>query len=164
MRGHPTPLGAVVRGLVAGAVGTGLMSLHQKLQSSGSGGGSDKGDPWGSAPTPALVARKLAKGIFDRDLPAERIGELAEAMHWAYGLTWGAVYGLVAGTTRPSPLKAGPALAAAVWGASYAQLVPMGLYEPPWTYPPRTVASDLGYHLTYGLGVALGYAAVDPAA
>ena len=161
MSSRPTPLGAVARGLLAGALGTGLMSLHQKLMSSGSGASDGEDDPWESAPTPALVARKLAKGVFDRDLPAERIGAIAEAVHWAYGLSWGAAYGLVAGTAKPSPLKAGPALAVSVWGASYAQLVPMGLYEPPWTYPPKTLATDLGYHLTYGLGAALGFAAVD---
>ena len=37
----------------------------------------------------------------------------------------------------------------------------MGLYEPPCTYPPKLLANDLGYRLTYGLGVALAYAATD---
>jgi hypothetical protein len=48
-----------------------------------------------------------------------------------------------------------------VWAASYAELVPPGLSEPPWKYPLGTLANDLGYHLSYGTGVAAGYALVD---
>jgi hypothetical protein len=48
-----------------------------------------------------------------------------------------------------------------VWGLSYAQLVPMGLYEPPWKYPARELAKDVSYHLVYGLGVAGSYEVLD---
>jgi hypothetical protein len=37
----------------------------------------------------------------------------------------------------------------------------MGLYRPPWAYSPAKLANDVGYHLTYGLGVASAYAALD---
>lgn len=36
----------------------------------------------------------------------------------------------------------------------------MGIYEPPWKYPARTLANDLGYHLSYGAGVALAHSAI----
>jgi hypothetical protein len=45
---------------------------------------------------------------------------------------------------------------------SYAQLVPMGLYAPPWTYPPRELALDLSYHVVYGIGAGAGFALVAP--
>ena len=44
-----------------------------------------------------------------------------------------------------------------MWGVSYATLVPLGIYEPPWKYPPKELAIDLSYHLVYGLGVAAAY-------
>ena len=164
-----SPLGAIARGLVAGALGTGAMTLHQTLvselrssrSSDGSSSKSKQGESWESAPAPAVVAKRILEGVFRRNVPAQRIGLLTNAMHWAYGTGWGAVYGLVEGTVRASPLAAGPLFGGVVWAASYAQLVPMGLYEPPWTYPVKTLANDLGYHVTYGLGVALGYAALD---
>jgi len=40
---------------------------------------------------------------------------------------------------------------------SYVQLVPMGLYDPPWKTPPQELALDLSYHLAYGVGVAGAY-------
>lgn len=163
-RQRPTPLGAVLRGLVAGAAGTAVMTAHQELQArlagpSESGGGD--GDPWESAPAPAKVAKRILEGVFGREVGADRIPLLTNAMHWFHGITWGAVYGIAAGSTQARPTVAGPAFGAAVWASSYAELVPMGIYELPWKYPPKTLASDLGFHLTYGTGTALAYAALD---
>jgi hypothetical protein len=62
---------------------------------------------------------------------------------------------------RANPLLSGVLFGASVWGLSYAQLVPMGVYEPPWEYPATTVAKDLSYHLVYGLGVAAAYKGLD---
>jgi hypothetical protein len=50
---------------------------------------------------------------------------------------------------------------AGVWVMSYVQLVPMGLYQPPWEHPPRHLAMDLSYHLAYGGGLGADYAALD---
>jgi len=44
---------------------------------------------------------------------------------------------------------------------SYVQLVPMGLYEPPWKYSPKDIATEIGYHLAYGLGVASTFRFLD---
>jgi hypothetical protein len=43
---------------------------------------------------------------------------------------------------------------------SYLELVPMGIYEPPWRYPIGTVALDASYHLVYGSAVGAAYAAL----
>lgn len=98
---RPTPLGAIGRGLFAGAVGTAAMTAWQalasKLREAGgsptgsAGSGEGQEDPWEDASAPAKVAKR----------------------------------------------------GACVWASSYAQLVPMGLYEPPWKYPPQTLALDL---------------------
>jgi hypothetical protein len=40
---------------------------------------------------------------------------------------------------------------------SYAQLVPMGIYKPPWKYPVRDLGLDLSYHLVYGIAAAVAY-------
>lgn len=79
-------------------------------------------------------------------------------MHWGYGTSWGAVYGLIASSARDAPtLGAGAAFGTVVWVMSYVQLVPMGLYAPPWKTPPKELALDLSYHLVYGAGVASAY-------
>ena len=43
---------------------------------------------------------------------------------------------------------------------SYVQL---GLYEPPWKYPPTQLALDLSYHLVYGVGTQVGDALISRA-
>lgn len=173
MAARMTPLGALTRGLVAGAVGTGAMTVHQELRrrmrqsrshEGSSNGGGEQRDPWESAPAPAVVARRVIEGIFGREVGPEKIGLLSNVMHWAYGIGWGGVYGLVEGTADAGPIASGAAFGTGVWAASYAELVPMGLYEPPWEYPPETLANDLGYHLTYGVGTGLAFAAVRPSA
>lgn len=161
-----TPLGALGRGVLAGIAGTAAMTAWQelaaRLQGSGSSGSDGAPeDPWEQAPAPARVARKVAAGVFDVELPAERIGLVTNVMHWGYGTGWGGVYGLLAGSARRGRgLRRGLAFGTAVWAASYAQLVPMGIYAPPWTYGAGELAMDLSYHLAYGAGVGAAYAVV----
>ena len=45
---------------------------------------------------------------------------------------------------------------------SYAQLVPMGIYEPPWKYPAKELALDLSYHIVYGITAAIAYEKLSP--
>ena len=112
---------------------------------------------WSDAPAPAEVGRRLIEGLFDVKLGPRWVKPLNQAVHWAYGTAQGSVYGLVQGTIRANPLIHGLAFGTGVWALSYAQLVPMGLYEPPWEYDARTLATDLSFHLVYGAGVAVGY-------
>lgn len=164
-----TPLGAIGRGLLAGAMGTTLMTgwqmLSAKLRSSGEDAGGAQPnatqDPWERASAPAKVARRVSEGVFKQEVSTDLIPLLTNAMHWGYGTGWGAVYGLVAGSIGSSRLRGGLLFGSAVWAMSYVQLVPMGLYEPPWKYPPEDLALDLSYHLAYGAGVSAGYRFLD---
>jgi hypothetical protein len=81
-------------------------------------------------------------------------------MHWGYGIWWGIVYGIAAGRRGSGALAGGATLGGALWGASYAELVPLGI-GPPWKSPPQELALDLSYHLVYGAAVAGVYAALD---
>lgn len=167
MASNVTPLSALGRGILAGAAGTAAMTAWQevsaKLKSSDDNQQSTddqepKQDPWEHAPAPAKVGRRIAEGVFKREPSPELIPVFTHGMHWAYGTGWGAAFGLVAGSARAThALRRGLTFGAGVWAASYAQLVPMGLYEPPWKYPPRELALDLSYHLVYGAGVGVSY-------
>lgn len=160
-----TPLGALGRGLLAGVLGTGAMTgwqmLSAKLQSSGKEApeapSEPPQDPWEQASAPAKVAKRIGEGVFKRDVSADLIPLLTNVTHWGYGTGWGAVYGLVAGTFGTSRVRDGLLFGTAVWTMSYVQLVPIGLYDPPWAYPPKELAMDLSYHLVYGAGLAEGY-------
>lgn len=169
---HPSPLRALVLGALAGVIGTAVMTAHQEIAArlqrsddnandSESQGQQRQQDPWESAPAPAKVGKKILEGVFDREVSPDKIGLLTNVVHWLTGVSWGAVYGLVGGTFHPSPAVAGPVFGAGVWAASYVELVPMGIYEPPWKYSAGTLANDIGYHLTYGTGVASAYALLE---
>ena len=165
MSSRPTPLGAIARGLAAGVIGTAAMTATQELAARLRSPGETEGtvptvspdDPWEQASAPAKVARRILEGVFERTVPPERIGLLTNVMHWAYGTGWGGVYGVVAGTFPGHSLRRGLLFGTGVWTMSYVQLVPMGIYELPWTYPAQDIALELGYHLAYGVGVDTGH-------
>lgn len=172
---RPSPLGAVLRGVLAGVAGTAVMTLYQELaqrlqeeesggddSESGDGGSGDgKQDPWESAPVPAQFAKRVLEGVFHQPVSADRIDLLTNVVHWTFGTAWGGAFGLIQGTARRNPLANGLLFGVGVWGMSYVQLVPMGLYKPPWEYPAKTVALDVSYHVVYGVGVGAAYAAID---
>jgi hypothetical protein len=165
----PTPAGAIARGLLAGVGGTAVMTVWQeaaaKLRSSGDEGGG-RAEPqtdeerWAQAPAPAQLGKRIVEGVLQRPIPASKIGLMSNVMHWGYGTGWGAVYGIVQGTRprRGRAVSSGLAFGAFVWAMSYVQLVPLGLYEPPWKYDATTLALDLSYHLAYGAGLGATYA------
>lgn len=165
MRARPTPLAAVFRGVTAGVAGTGVMTAAQEMSSrlmssgdgSGGGDGQEPQNPWEHASAPALVAKRIAEGVFQKNVSADLIPFLTNAMHWGYGSTWGGVYGLLHARRPEQPLRHGLAFGAAVWAMSYVQLVPMGLYQPPWKYEAPDIALEVGYHLAYGAGVAIAH-------
>ena len=113
-------------------------------------------DPWEHAPAPAKVAKRIAEGVFKRSISPDLIPLLSNVMHWGTGIGWGGIYGLAA-NGRSSRPRDGALFGTLVWIMSYVQLVPMGIYEPPWDYPAKVLALDLSYHLVYGTGVAAGY-------
>lgn len=160
MARHRTPAAAIALGLAAGVLGTGAMTAWQelsaRLQSSGDDddGGSEASSPWDEAPVPAQLARRVIEGVFQREVSPDRIPLLTNVMHWGYGTAWGAVFGIVAESVRVPVLRGGAAFGVSVWASSYAELVPTGLYAPPWTYGAKSVALDVSYHLAYGLGTA----------
>ncbi len=135
------------------------MTAAQQLQQRD--GGDAKEPSWKNAPAPAQVARKVLRlGGFDP--PPTWIPFLTNALHWGYGTAWGALYTLARGNRASGTIREGLAFGVAVWGASYAELVPLGIYKPPWEYPARMLGSDVGFHLAYGIGVvtaadALGF-------
>jgi hypothetical protein len=111
---RPTPVRAVARGLLCGAVGTAAMDLLLFRRYRREGGETRFADwelsrglsSWEDAPAPAQVGRRLIEGLFHRSAPPERAPLIGNVMHWSYGLFWGAQYGLVAGSlgaTRTVP-------------------------------------------------------------
>jgi hypothetical protein len=159
-RNNPmTPLAAVAAGLVAGTVGTVCLDAVQYLKYRRQGG---QDSPlawefapvpsWDKAPDPGQVARRLIEGFTGKPLPDRWAWLTSTVMHWAYGTSAAAGYGVLAGSLdRPRPVYGLP-FGAAVWVTGYVVLPQAGLYRPIWEYDAKTLAIDLAGHLAYGTG------------
>jgi hypothetical protein len=159
---RPTPIGALTRGLVAGAAGTAAMDalLFSRYRRKGGEDGfqawefSSGVSSWEDAPAPAQVGKRLVEGLFGLELAPQRARLVNNITHWAYGMLGGAQYGLVAGSlARPRVLHGLP-FGASVWAAGYVVLPAAKLYKPIWEYDAATLANDLSAHLVYGLTTA----------
>src|SRR6266571_1177652 len=97
-----TPMGVVVRGVVAGVIGTVAMDVMQTAVHRVRGQKSGEYRSWEEAPAPAQIGKRVVEDVFRRgDVPAQRISTLNNAVHWTYGSAWGAFYGLLQETFRP---------------------------------------------------------------
>jgi hypothetical protein len=160
-----SPLGAVGRGLAAGAAGTLAMDALWFTRYRRAGGDSDFAEwelssgvcSWDQAPAPAQVGKRLVEGLFKRELPASRAALVNNITHWAYGMLGGTQYGIVAGSLHRPRIRYGVLFGASVWAAGYAVLPAAKLYKPIWEYDKQALAKDLSAHLVYGVGTATAF-------
>jgi hypothetical protein len=167
-----TPIGALVRGVLAATAGTLAMDLTLFARYKRGGGKDPFRDwefsanvmSWEDAPAPAQVGRRLVEGVFQRQLPDHRAALVNNITHWGYGVLGGAPYGLLVGSLRRPRVVYGAAFGAGVWSTSYAVLPAAGLYKPITQYDRVTLAKDLSAHLVYGLTTAVVFKALLPRA
>ena len=140
----------VGRRVLAGLIGTSVMTAAQELRPDHSSSAHEQ-PSWDTAPAPAQVGRKALEAL-GVDPPPSWIPMLTQTLHWAHGTTFGVLY---TARGRPRhPVAEGLLYGLIVWGASYVQLVPLGIYKPPWKYSLRSLGPDIAYHVAYGIGVA----------
>jgi hypothetical protein len=160
-----TPIRAIVRGLVAGAVGTAAMDLLLFARYRRDGGHAPFAEwefsaavtRWEDAPAPAHVGKRLVEGLFQIELGPERAPLVNNVMHWGYGIANAAQYAIVAGSLPEPRIRYGLPFGAGVWASGYVILPAAGLYEPIWKYDVKTLTDDLSAHLVYGLVTATAF-------
>jgi hypothetical protein len=160
--GRPTSFGAVTRGWLAGAVGTAAMDCLLYVRYRRRGGTerfldwefSAGLEDWENAPAPAQVGRRIAEGVLQIQLAPERARLVNNIMHWAYGLGWGAVYGIVAGSLRQPRVIYGLPFGSTVFLSDYVILPLAKLYKPLWEYDAHTLTDDYSAHLVYGVATS----------
>ncbi len=158
-------LSSLIGGLVAGAAGTLAMDLLLYVRYRLGGGDSNFTSwefassitSWDQTSAPAKVGKLLFEITLHRELPASQASLTTNVMHWGYGLTWGAVFGVAVGSRSHMRPWQGPLLGLLVWLASYVSLPIAGFYKPIWSYDLKTLWDDLSAHLVYGTGVAAAF-------
>jgi len=156
-------LGAVARGLIAGAVGAAAQSLFflatkrylpkptrlpPELQK-------PERQAKGESP-PETVARRTVEGLMQRGpLSQDAKSTATSAVHYLFGAAWGGVYALCRESFRTSPLLFG----LGVWMASDNLLLPafrVAAWPQHYTLKEHHYAAHA--HLVYGLSTAAAYA------
>jgi hypothetical protein len=141
---------SLVRGALAGAAGTAAMTAAQTAYYKATGS-----EP---STTPAEVAKRVIRGVLQRDVPEDKTDLLNNAMHWIYGTSWGGLLGVAAAGRRPGT---GIVFGLTVWSASLVELPAMQLGPPVWEYDAKSLGPDLGFHLVYGVTAATAYKLLD---
>lgn len=160
---HETPLGAILKGAVAGVVGTLAMDLLWYARYRKSGG--DQGfidwdlasgtESYEDASAPAQVGKRVVEGLFQTELDPRTAAPMTNVVHWATGAGWGTAHGIVHGSMTRRTAFGGLLTGAGAWVASYATLAPAGLYKPMWEEDAETLWKDLSAHLVFGLTTGL---------
>jgi hypothetical protein len=112
---------------------------------------------WDEAAAPAQVGKRVLEGFLQRELPESWAGPTNNFVHWAYGVMWGSLYGVVAGSAAKPRLWWGAPFATVVWGSGYVVLPLAKLYKPVWEYDTATLAKDLSAHMAFGAATAVAF-------
>jgi len=159
-----TPLAALAGGVLAGAVGTVCLDTVWYLRYRRAGGKKSPlewefgpVDGWENAPDPGKVAQRVIEGFTQRALPDRWAWPISTAMHWGFGSSAGAVYGILAGSLREPYPWYGLPFGTAVWLTGYVILPEGMIYKPIWEYDAKTLARDLSAHLAYGAGTGTAF-------
>ncbi len=163
-----TPLGALGRGLLAGAIGAGIQTLFFKAtrriapETPKSAFTPPESKQAGEMAT-ETVARRFVEGFAQRgplgDEAKRRGGEI---VHFGFGAAWGGLYGL-ARESLPSlrGLPGALGFATLVWMVGdNLILTAFRLSAPPTAYPVKTHAYAFSAHLPYAFGAELAYEAL----
>lgn len=163
-----SPLGAVIAGAVAGAVGTVAMDAvwYRRYQR---GGGEDSpvdwefsagASKWDDVSAPGQVGRRVVEGFLGHELPDRWARTTQNVVHWATGISWGVQFAIVASSVR-RPVRLLPALGPTAWASSYALLGAAKIYKPIWEYDAKTLADDLSAHAVFGAATGATFLAVN---
>ncbi len=143
-------LGAVARGVAAGAVGTAAMTVSELLEMAVSGREASK--------VPGKVGAHLTPGK-DPGLDAD-VEQLNTAVHWVHGVTMGGLRGALdlAGLRVP---QASIAHFALLWGGDAVLYRVLGIAEVPWRWTIDELATDLLHKGVYAAATGAAYEALS---
>jgi len=152
-------------GAIAGAFASFVMEQAQKpIMKAGSDATRAReqaafdGDP----PATVKVAQAVARAA-GHPLASRRAGTVGgELVHYATGIGWGALFGLLAPRVAVPALLAGAAFGAVVWIVGDEGIVPaLGFAKGPRAYPASAHAKALAAHLVYGTATAASFRAIE---
>jgi len=161
-----SPLAAVCSGFAAGLVGClaqdAFFALTKRLMPSAATDAFHPPEPQQAEEAPTqTIARRVVDGLVQRG-PVLRKERAGRVVHYAFGTTWGGVYGVMAGSV-PSllTLKGGVAFGLLVWAVSDDILLPLFKVAAwPHHYPVENHLYAMGAHAAFGAAVSASFVAL----
>lgn len=163
-----SPLGAIIKGAIAGYVGTIALSEATKWVTSrqtapdpAPAAAALSESPPSAAPAPRpksgtmLLADRFSSCLLEERLTLSQEQAWAQAVHYGYGSSWGVLYGLLAGTFQWPALIAGPLYGVLVWTAGHIFLLPRFKLAAPPTAIGNAELTEIGLHAFYGMVIAI---------
>lgn len=130
-------------GIVAGLVGTVVMTAAQMIEMQFSGR------------KPSDMPYKAVKKAFGIETRTDEDKELvSNVTHFAYGTTWGVPRGLMAAFGADG-IAGTAAHFGAVWGTELSLLPAMDVMEPVTTWEPKAIAEDAMFHGIYAIAAGI---------
>ncbi|HEV7859051.1 MAG TPA: DUF1440 domain-containing protein [Pyrinomonadaceae bacterium] len=110
------------------------------------------------------LANIVSEGVFDHQLTEGEKAIAGTAIHYGFGVTSGALYGVLAELAPGVKAGAGLPFGATIWLTADEGMVPLlGLSKSPTEYPPSVHAYSLASHFVFGLTTELVRRAVRDA-
>ncbi len=146
-------------GAIAGAAGSLAMDRFQQLESwmeSRAGGNGGSSGASGGDPATVEAAAAIARTFAGHDLNPRSKAAAGAAMHYAMGMTSGAIYGALASRTGAVTAGTGAAFGTVLWAVADEGVVPaLGLSKGPAAYPASSHMKALASHLVYAVTTEL---------
>jgi putative membrane protein len=96
----------------------------------------------------------ISQTIFHHELTIDQKKIAGPAMHYAFGMTMAALYGVIVEFRESACLGRGLPFGVAIWLGAHVIMVPaLGLSEPVTCSAPDTEVAEFGAHLVYGVVV-----------
>ena len=147
-------MGAMAGGVATAVMGPAMRRL-QKLERPSAKALEKSVGP--AEPAVEKVARKVAEPL-GIGLDSEERKNAGEAVHWTYGIFWGAVFGVLHDRVPIPPLLHGLLFGAALGVLSETAVLPaLKLAAPANAYPVDTHLAGLASHLIYGATAERSY-------
>ncbi|SES00429.1 hypothetical protein SAMN05216188_11959 [Lentzea xinjiangensis] len=143
-------LGAVGVGLAAGLVGTAVLTISETVEA--------RLTKREDSTVPGQVGAKLS-GRGENPVVVKRLNG---PVHWAHGITLGAVRGLI-GLTPLGPVSATIAHYAVVWGGDVLLYRSLGIAEWPSKWQRRELVTDLFHKGVYAVATGVAFESLRPA-
>jgi hypothetical protein len=159
MASYQSPLAVIVKGALAGAAGTAVMSAFMErapefMERAGVGATEPPAPPE-DPDAPASPTEELAERVTNGTLEGEERALAGQAIHWGYGAAWGAYFAVIQSTFRPSPITHGAFLGGLMTVVA-AKVVPrLGLMPEPRNR--QELITSAASHVVYGVATGLTY-------